>query len=331
MERARTRLREEREAEAKLTNPSLEQRNELKRALLAKKAIPRALFAASGAGYALRAAFAIALVSPTAATSTTRIAIWIGFWASGAAAVAAGWVIEFTGAVRRGDNAVNPNILAKPDLYWAASHLGPNTTDPTQVLVKPGHGFATFDETKSFESRKYRLWQFQGNKRAPWRVALYLAVLTTFTVQAIELPYQQWVPIAAGLVTIVVLLIQPWTTKQRPLSLIVIVVAVALLSLGVAITGTWHITIACMLLLARHIHKVSAAETGRLKDLIEAATKQLKKVRRAGRAIKKGAGVAAAYVFGYAVIHSVDRRYRRTEPTPVPPEDPEDESALTST
>lgn len=83
------------------------------------------LFVTVGAGYALRVAVFIYLVSPDLLRTPLGLASVVLYWAIGSAQVAMGWAVEFQGAKAKDPkaSAYSFGVLTKPHLYWAARHI----------------------------------------------------------------------------------------------------------------------------------------------------------------------------------------------------------------
>lgn len=272
-----------------------------------RDALSRLLFVTVGLGYALRAYFCICVLSPAYATDPVGAGIWISFWAAGCAGVAAGWVIEFSGAIRRSDRAIHRNALGKPHLLWAARHA--------TGLVPQNPTWAEFDHDQTLEKDQLSLDRYPGAARTPWRLALIVAVAALAPVAWLADP----IPPFAALIVLVAVLpfvprLVPWLRLGHPGVFIGCIVLASALAL-VAIDGDPGRALAALVILfGAHVARVSAAETGQLFAAIAAAQRFWARLRGFARAVWRTAVSLAELLVGHAVVHAMQHRFAAAPP-----------------
>ncbi len=162
------------------------------------------LFVTAGAGYGLRAGFALHLLAPELPASVFGICVVASVWAAGSAQAAVGWVVEMQGAISRHLPVVHPGIIAKPHLFWAASQLRP---DPPSLL-----GYVPLEESRVKE--RVDSWAARS-ALPPWDAALIVSV-GALLVAAVTIGPPMWARAALALVVLAYLTSRAVQMAENP-------------------------------------------------------------------------------------------------------------------
>lgn len=146
------------------------------------------LFLASGLGYALRAAFVIVLAWPQMFWTWAGLAIVLTAYLTKLCGVGVGWIVEFTGGLKRPVFSGDPRVGAaqrrrcqsarlhmalpsKPHLLWAAKQCRDFAPERRNWI------FMEFDSRASQEDRRVGWEVTHSRLLAPWRITACLALI----------------------------------------------------------------------------------------------------------------------------------------------------------
>jgi hypothetical protein len=257
------------------------------------------LFLTVGAGYALRAFLALSL-APGYAQSlnpTGWLLVGVG-WATGSAVVGVGWTAEFLGALSRTHDhpTVHRNILAKPHLLWAASHLGDLVPEYPWTL-------RLFSKDESRENDRLIVTEhIRRPQWAPWRLATCCAVALALGSAAIWPNRTSHHSSALYILLPIYLLMSYSGTGAKLFSWTTAGVAVGTCVLGSTGNPPLFILGVTTAVIYPLVH-LSGAETGRLADLIARALAVQEWLDKLVPKFFKAAGTALEFLLGYAVVH----------------------------
>lgn len=155
------------------------------------------LFVLAGSGYGLRVAFALYVMAPQALWSPFGVGLVAAVWAVASAQVAAGWVVELQGARRARSRTLHTGILAKPQLYWAASRFHGTTLIKVRV----------FSLKLSRATEEVTSWNTRA-VIAPWEGASVLSLCAILV--AVVVSYPSWVRAVGAALVVTAALVRAW-------------------------------------------------------------------------------------------------------------------------
>jgi predicted HAD superfamily phosphohydrolase YqeG len=267
-------------------------------------------FLAAGLGYVVRVGFVLYVLDPALALSWVGVSLMLAFWAGRCASVAAGWAIEFTGALSTNDHSVlHRNVIAKPHLVWAARYV------PGLVPTKPV--LANFNECDAAESRKDLFKSAPYALRAPWRLMwAYSIVVLALLALDVSSPLWRSGILLVGLICVGITGV--WTSLMRKggqfgnawlvgLFAALVTVPLVLNTHLTASSGARLIAVVgvCAFWMS---NSLAASEGGQLSKLIDQANNLIAGLVKVLRSLGGGLRTVSVMLLGASVVESLDKR-----------------------